>query len=66
MATFVAYALAMRFRITTPFLYVPLVLAGWYFTHESGVHATIAGVVFGFLTRVRPDPGRGGGAGRPA
>jgi NhaA family Na+:H+ antiporter len=56
-ATFVAYALAMRFRITTPFLYIPLVLLGWYFTHESGVHATIAGVVFGFLTRVRPDPG---------
>jgi NhaA family Na+:H+ antiporter len=56
-ATFVAYALAMRFRITTPFLYIPLVLAGWYFTHESGVHATVAGVAFGFLTRVRPDPG---------
>jgi Na+:H+ antiporter, NhaA family len=56
-ATFVAYALAMRFRVTTPFLYIPLVLAGWYFTHESGVHATIAGVVFGFLTRVRTDPG---------
>ena len=56
-ATFVAYAVAMRFRVTTPFLYIPLVLAGWYFTHESGVHATIAGVVFGFLTRVRPDPG---------
>lgn len=58
-ATFVAYALAMRFRITTPFLYIPLVLMGWYFTHESGVHATIAGVVFGFLTRVRTDPGEG-------
>lgn len=55
--TFVVYALAMRFRVTTPFLYVPLVLLGWYFTHESGVHATIAGVVFGFLTRVRTDPG---------
>ena len=56
-ATFVAYALAMRFRVTTPFLYIPLVLLGWYFTHESGVHATIAGVIFGFLTRVRTDPG---------
>ena len=56
-ATYVIYALAQRRRITTPFLYVPLVLLGWYFTHESGVHATIAGVVFGFLTRVRTDPG---------
>jgi NhaA family Na+:H+ antiporter len=55
--TFALYALAMRMRVTTPFLYIPLVLVGWYCTHESGVHATIAGVVFGFLTRVRPDPG---------
>ncbi|MDP1878409.1 MAG: Na+/H+ antiporter NhaA [Actinomycetota bacterium] len=57
LATFGVYALAMRLRMTTPFLYVPLVLLGWYFTHESGIHATIAGVVFGFLTRVRTDPG---------
>jgi Na+:H+ antiporter, NhaA family len=57
LAAFAVYAFAMRRRITTPFLYVPLVLAGWYCTHESGVHATIAGVVFGLLTRVRPDPG---------
>lgn len=56
-ATFVVYAIAMRFRVTSPFLYVPLVLLGWYAMHESGVHATIAGVVFGLLTRVRRDPG---------
>jgi len=57
LATFAAYALAMRLRITSPFIYVPLVILGWYFTYRSGVHATISGVVFGFLTRVRPDPG---------
>jgi len=57
LATFAAYGIAMRLRITTPFFYIPLVLLGWYFTHESGIHATIAGVVFGFLTRVRTDPG---------
>jgi len=56
-ATYAIYWFAQKRRITTPFLYVPLVLLGWYFTHESGVHATIAGVVFGFLTRVRKDPG---------
>lgn len=56
-ATFVAYAIAMRLRVTTPFVYIPLVLLGWYFTHESGIHATVAGVIFGLLTRVRPDPG---------
>ena len=56
-ATFAVYAWAQHKRIRTPFLYVPLVLCGWYFMHESGVHATIAGVVFGLLTRLRPDPG---------
>jgi NhaA family Na+:H+ antiporter len=57
LATFGIYAWAQRARIRSPFLYVPLVVLGWYFMHESGVHATIAGVVFGFLTRVRADPG---------
>ncbi len=57
LGTFAVYAVAQRRRITSPLLYVPLVLAGWYFVHESGIHATIAGVVFGFLTRVRVDPG---------
>lgn len=56
-ATFVIYGIAMRMRVTTPFLYVPLVLIGWYATHEAGIHATVAGIVFGLLTRVRTDPG---------
>ena len=56
LATFGCYAWAQRQRIRSPWIYVPLVLLGWYFMHESGVHATIAGVVFGFLTRVRADP----------
>lgn len=57
LATFGIYAWAQQQRIRTPALYVRLVLVGWYCMHESGVHATIAGVVFGFLTRVRTDPG---------
>ncbi len=57
LATFALYWLAQRQRYSSLFIYIPLVLLGWYFTHESGVHATIAGVVFGFLTRVRTDPG---------
>ena len=57
LATYAAYALAMKYRVTSPFVYIPLVLLGWEFTYLSGVHATIAGVVFGFLTRVRTDPG---------
>jgi NhaA family Na+:H+ antiporter len=37
--------------------YVPLALAIWWCTHESGIHATIAGVAMGLLTRVLPDEG---------
>jgi NhaA family Na+:H+ antiporter len=30
----------------------------WFFTHESGVHATIAGVALGLITPAWPDPHR--------
>jgi len=56
-ATFVIYGLAQKMRWTSPFFYVPVALLAWYFTHESGVHATVAGVVLGLLTRVKTDPG---------
>ncbi|HEX5613602.1 MAG TPA: Na+/H+ antiporter NhaA [Acidimicrobiia bacterium] len=39
-------------------VYVPLGLAVWLFTFESGVHATIAGVALGLLTPVAPIRGR--------
>lgn len=35
-------------------LYVVLGAVAWYFTLRSGVHATMAGVVIGFLTPTRP------------
>jgi NhaA family Na+:H+ antiporter len=38
-------------------VYVPLALLIWYTTHESGVHATVAGVAMGLATRVSHDPG---------
>ena len=38
-------------------VYVALFLLTWYTTHESGVHATVAGVALGLATRVRRDPG---------
>ena len=41
----------------TPLLYVPLAVLAWWMVHESGIHATIAGVALGLLTRVRHDPG---------
>lgn len=51
------YWYAQHRRITTPLLYVPLAMFVWYAVHEAGIHATLAGVVLGLLTRVRPDPG---------
>ncbi|MBC6461800.1 Na+/H+ antiporter NhaA [Actinomadura sp. HBU206391] len=38
--------------------YAVVGVAVWYATHESGVHATIAGVVMGLLTPARPFRGR--------
>ncbi|MGH3903198.1 MAG: Na+/H+ antiporter NhaA [Pseudonocardiaceae bacterium] len=46
-----------RRRIRSSWIYVPLAALTWYAVHEAGVHATVAGVVLGLLTRVRPDPG---------
>ncbi len=46
-----------RFRGEPWALYVPLSLAIWWCTHESGVHATVAGVAMGLATRVLPDEG---------
>jgi NhaA family Na+:H+ antiporter len=52
-----AYWLAQRARITSPLLYIPLALLTWALMHESGVHATVAGVALAMLTRIKNDPG---------
>lgn len=46
-----------RRRVRKWWVYVPLAAATWVAVHEAGVHATIAGVLLGLLTRVRPDRG---------
>lgn len=48
---------AQHRRVHSALVYLPLALVTWWMVHESGVHATIAGVVLGLLVRVRPDPG---------
>lgn len=53
----IAYAFLQRARVTSAWIYVPVALLAWYTMHESGVHATVAGVILGLLTRVRRDPG---------
>jgi len=51
------YWLLQRQRVRSAWLYVPLAAAVWYLVHESGVHATVAGVALALLTRLRTDPG---------
>ncbi len=52
---FAAYAWLQHLRVRSAFLYLPIAAIAWTGIHESGVHATIAGVVLGLLTRVLPD-----------
>jgi NhaA family Na+:H+ antiporter len=51
------FAVLQSFRGESWLWYVPLALAIWWCVHESGIHATIAGVAMGLLTRVLPDEG---------
>ncbi|HEU5456833.1 MAG TPA: Na+/H+ antiporter NhaA [Nocardioides sp.] len=54
---FAIWAVLQRLRVGAPWVYVPLAVVAWWLVHESGIHATIAGVVLGLLVRVRRDEG---------
>lgn len=45
---------AGKVHVRAMWFYVPMAFIVWYFTLESGVHATLAGVALGFLTPARP------------
>ncbi|MDQ4025102.1 MAG: Na+/H+ antiporter NhaA, partial [Actinomycetota bacterium] len=51
-----AYWGLQRMRVRASWLYVPLGVFTWFAVHEAGIHATIAGVLLGMLTRVKADP----------
>jgi Na+:H+ antiporter, NhaA family len=57
LALVVLWAVLQRRRVSAIWVHLPVAVAAWWFMHESGVHATIAGVLLGLLTRVRRDPG---------
>lgn len=52
-----AYGALQHLRVTAWVAYVPIAVVAWALVHESGVHATVAGVAVGLLTRVRTAPG---------
>ncbi|UJW34620.1 Na+/H+ antiporter NhaA [Saccharothrix sp. AJ9571] len=51
------YAWLQHRRVRAWWIYVPLAVITWVAVHSAGIHATIAGVALGLLTRVRPDDG---------
>ena len=50
------YWVLQRRGVRSPWLYLPLAVAAWYAVELSGVHATVAGVALGLLTRVKAAP----------
>ena len=46
-----------RLRVHGWYLYLPLAVVIWALMHESGIHATVAGVAMGLLLRCTKDPG---------
>lgn len=47
-----AFGFAMQRGVTAWWVLVPLGIITWWLVHQSGVHATIAGVLLGFLVPV--------------
>ena len=56
-ALLAVYGVLQWRRVRSPWTYVPLALIIWWATHESGIHATVAGVAMALLTRAHADPG---------
>ena len=46
------FGVAVQFRVRSWWLLLPLAAATWVLMHESGIHATVAGVLLGFTVPV--------------
>ncbi|MFC1410786.1 Na+/H+ antiporter NhaA [Streptacidiphilus sp. N1-12] len=51
------FYLLHRKRVHGWYLYLPLAFVIWALMHESGIHATVAGVAMGLMLRCTKDPG---------
>lgn len=54
------FALLVQRRVRSGWLLIPLAVATWALVHESGVHATVAGVLLGFTVPVLRSEKAGG------
>lgn len=54
------FALCVQRRVDSWWVLVPLAMATWVLMHESGVHATVAGVLLGFTVPVLRSAAAGG------
>lgn len=54
------FGVLVQKRIRSPWLLVPLAVVAWAFMHESGIHATVAGVLLGFTVPVLRSERNGG------
>ena len=59
------FTVAVQRRIRSWWLLIPLAVATWVLMHESGVHATIAGILLGFAVPVIRSQAAGGPQGGP-
>ncbi|MFN8031905.1 MAG: Na+/H+ antiporter NhaA [Mycobacterium sp.] len=57
------FAILVQRRISHWWLLIPLAVLTWVFVHESGVHATVAGVLLGFTVPVLRNERDAGDAG---
>nr|MCH9734562.1 Na+/H+ antiporter NhaA [Actinomycetes bacterium] len=55
-----AFTLCVQRGVQASWLLIPLAVATWVLLHESGVHATVAGVLLGFAVPVRRSATRRG------
>ena len=46
------FAVLVQRRVRSPWILVPIAVVTWALVHESGVHATVAGVLLGFMVPV--------------
>ncbi len=54
------FGVLVQRRVRSPWVLIPIAIATWALVHESGIHATVAGVLLGFTVPVLRSKADGG------